>query len=48
MREMLLRWMEARRRVLGRPQTEVLMSLGDPQAMGLPPVKNVSAFARSS
>ena len=38
MREMIVRWMEARRKCLQRPQTEILMSLCSPQADGLPPV----------
>jgi len=40
MREMIVRWMEARRRFLERPQTEMLMSLATPQASGLPPTHN--------
>lgn len=37
MREMILRWMEARRRALQRSQTEILTSLGQPPALDLPP-----------
>jgi ketosteroid isomerase-like protein len=39
MREMIVRWMEARRKCLQRPQTEMLMSLASPQATGLPPTR---------
>jgi hypothetical protein len=39
MREMLLRWMEARRRALGLPITESLSSLAPPAGVKLPAVK---------
>jgi hypothetical protein len=37
MREMILRWMEARRNALGRPQNENLTTLAEPRTTGLPP-----------
>ena len=45
MREMILRWLEARRHCLNLPQTEFIAPLGEPPATGLPPDPNAARKA---